>query len=234
MDNRSTIFGYSPLLSSMLENLIDASIQSYSYADRFWHQTAPSSGPAPGPRAGAIGGTDQTLSLRDPNPPNFQNTMYVFGGLPGPASTAPDPFSDAWTLTMDGALSANNLATTASWTRVDWPSTLPGTTGAGSTVLPNKQIVTYGGCKSTATSGGVYNASCAQQDSLILNVGVKTNTSGSLCPTPRFAPNVVPNYNSADQSFAAQVFLLFGSFDSDRWNDSSALRKGEVVCLLYL
>jgi hypothetical protein len=203
--------------------------QSYDFKDNFWVQTIPSSSNNPSKRWIGAGGTDAVRFLRNPPQANFPNTLYVFGGA---AKDSADALSDAWELTIEGTLSPNVVGSsggvTASWKALGWSPSLPQKIGLSSAVLPGGTLVVFGGCN--ATAGTNANASCASQDTYILDPSTRsTSPPPSFCPAPRLSGSLIPNYNGFSSAYATQAFLLFGAFDHNLWDDSNGYQKGEVV-----
>jgi len=104
---------------------------------------------------------------------------------------------------------------------------LPEKIDQGGGVLSEK-IVLSGGCNGTSLSGD----SCAVQETYVINAG---STSGATdmtalkCPAPRLSPTVIPNGNQFSTTFASQMLLLLGTFNTTVWDDGGGLKHGEVV-----
>ena len=131
---------------------------------------------------------------------------------------------------MSGTLSSNMPnSTSGSWSAMSL-NTLPGRVGEAGTVV-FQQIIVAGGCNSSASISAL-NATCANQDSFIINVPGQTAINLIACPAPRVAPVLVPNLNPFSSAFGSQVFMMVGTFNTSLWQDSDGLAKGEVVrCL---
>lgn len=224
----STIFGSVSLAAhTTSDNILS---QSFDYQQTFWIQTSPSTKSNPSPRWSVAGGTDTDLSVRNPTPANFSNTLYAFGGTDGVST---EPLTDVWELAIAGTLAANVAtnpgAVTANWNKISFSSGLPNKVGESSVVLPGGTIAVFGGCNATDSNNN-FNSSCAGQDGFIINSNSQSILSPSFCPAPRFQGSLAQNYNGKSSSFASQVFLLFGTFDHSEWDDGGGSVKGEVVC----
>lgn len=115
-----------------------------------------------------------------------------------------------------------------SWQRVSGVKDLPSKTGQASTVA-GSTVVAYGGCNSTSTD----DPSCAGQDGYSISTsGAPSSFSLTTCPAPRIGASLVPNLNTASDTFTSQVFMIQGLFDEGAWDDSGGLERGEVVCTL--
>ena len=196
-------------------------LKEYDYNNQFWSRVVLSPG-GPSPRWGAAGGIDiRTPPVQDPVVPGPNNTFYLAGGFDGSTLNS---FSDIWMLELSGTLSSNMPNTaTGSWVNISFGS-LPSSMGQASTIL-HQHLVIAGGCADPSPS----THSCAQPVSHILDLAQKTQISPSFCPAPRLGAVLIPNVNAFSSSFASQVFLLLGTFDSSRWQDDDGLAKGEVV-----
>lgn len=98
----------------------------------------------------------------------------------------------------------------------------------GGTMIEN-QLVAVGGCPSAVPDQTILESSCAVQDANIIDTSTGNVKSLAACLTPRIDPAVVPNRNTASDSFSSQAFVLFGTFNSSLWDDGGGLAKGEVV-----
>lgn len=181
----------------------------------------------PSARWGASGGIDiRTPPNQDLVIPGPNNTFYITGGFDG---TSVNSLSDVWRLNISGTLSSNlpdNVS--GSWNHLsigNLPSRLE---QAGAMI--SSHIIATGGCDSSA-SLTLVNATCAKQDSFVIEVQHQTAIFPGFCPTPRVGATLVPNLNGFSTAFASQIFLLLGSFNSSLWDDSDGLAQGEVVSL---
>ncbi|KAH8118402.1 hypothetical protein DFH11DRAFT_1567220 [Phellopilus nigrolimitatus] len=198
----------------------------YDYVNQFWTELTISPG-GPGARYSASGGIDATSSpVSDVTVPGPNNTFYLAGGYDGQTVS---PLSDVWKFEVAGVLSPNLAAnnTFGSWTKIDFPDDLPTRVRQGGTVMPSARVIAADGCNSTESSDNL----CAQQDSHVLNINTSTDISPGGCPAPRVGPVMVPNYNAFSESFASQVFMLLGTFNSTLWDDGNGLSQGEVDVL---
>ncbi|KAF8631955.1 hypothetical protein AX15_002116 [Amanita polypyramis BW_CC] len=197
-------------------------VWEYDFNNQFWSQVSiPSGGPSP--RWGASGGIDiRVTSTQDPRLASPNNTFYLAGGLSGPSG---DSLSDVWRFNITGTLSPNFAESSGSWDHLTIGS-LPVAVGQGGTVTYS-QVVVVGGCNSTSGSP----ISCAQQASYVITTNSKSLISPQPCPPPRYGPAVVPNLNSYSSSFAHQVFVLSGLYNTSLWNVGGATNSGEIDVL---
>lgn len=179
----------------------------------------------PSPRWGASGGIDTRVApVPDSVVPGPNNTFYLAGGYDG---TTVSPLSDVWRLKIAGTLSSNLPdSVVGSWDRISIGN-LPGRVDQAGTVL-SQQIISSGGCTSTESLYAM-NASCATQDSYIVDVQRQLAMSPGFCPTPRIGSVMIPNLNAFSSAFGSQAFLLLGITNTTLWNDSNGLTQGEVV-----
>ncbi|KAJ7180070.1 hypothetical protein C8R43DRAFT_1181384 [Mycena crocata] len=199
-------------------------VWEYDFNNQFWSEVNISPG-GPSARWGSSGGIDTRIpAVSDPVLPGPNNTFWLWGGSNGKSS-----FSDLYRLNMSGTLSSNlPNDSVGTWERLPFGS-LPGKSGQGGGVLSEK-IVLSGGCNGTTASED----SCAVQDTYVINAGGSTNPTSMAalnCPAPRLSPTVVPNGNKFSTSFASQMLLLLGDFNSTLWNDDQGLEHGEVAIL---
>ncbi|KAG0709621.1 hypothetical protein DFH29DRAFT_841147 [Suillus ampliporus] len=193
-------------------------VWEFDFINKFWSKVnvATSNPPA---RWGATGGRDVTVS---PNPSTTGNTFYMSGGTDG---TNMYPLSDVWELTITGALSSN-LVNDLNGT---WSQTV-GNTGysvnQASTVVQTS-LISVSGCNTTNHS----NNSCAEGNLYIVETGSSMPVYPPSCPAPRYGGVLVPNLSPFSSSYATQMFLLLGTFNSSLWNDQGGLQKGEVAVL---
>ena len=148
------------------------------------------------------------------------NTFYLAGGVSGSHA---NPLSDVWRFNISGTLSSNLLTSYGSWDRLTIAS-LPAQDGQGGTVAYD-QIVAVGGCNSTSDAS----PSCAQQVSYVITVGSNTAIAPQPCPPPRYRPALIPNMNSFSSSFANQVFVVSGLYNTSLWDDGGTSNQGEIV-----
>ena len=201
--------------------------QEYDINQQFWSQVQVSPG-GPSARWGASGGIDiRTPANQDPIVPGPNNTFYLAGGFDG---TTTSPLSDVWRLNVSGILSSN-LPTDVrgSWEHLGIPD-LPGRVDQAGTVV-GQQVIAVGGCDSSS-SPTTSNTSCARQDAFVINTVSLSELSPGPCAAPRIGSVLVPNMNGISKSFASQLFLLLGAFNSSLWQDSNGLAEGEVVSTL--
>ncbi|KAF8913884.1 hypothetical protein CPB84DRAFT_1669330 [Gymnopilus junonius] len=201
-------------------------IWEYGFNPQFWTQVQVSPG-GPSARWGASGGIDiRTPANQDPVVPGPNNTFYLAGGSDGKNIS---PLSDVWRLNVSGILSSN-LPTNVqgSWEHLALQN-LPGRVDQAGAVV-GQQVVAMGGCVS-ASSLTTENTTCARQDAFVINTVSFSEISPGPCPAPRVGSVLVPNMNGFSQSFASQLFLLLGDFNSSLWQDSNGLAKGEVAIL---
>ncbi|KJA24664.1 hypothetical protein HYPSUDRAFT_38750 [Hypholoma sublateritium FD-334 SS-4] len=209
-----------------LNNEALSDVWEYDFNNQFWSPVGLSPG-GPSARWGASGGIDTRVpSISDPIVPGPNNTFFLAGGFDG---TSVDPLSDIWSLSLSGTLSSNMPnSTNGSWSAVSL-SALPGRVGEAGTVV-FQQIIAAGGCDSGATISAL-NATCANQDSFIINVQSRNAINLIACPAPRVAPVLVPNLNPFSAAFASQVLMVLGTFNTSLWQDSDGLVEGEVAIL---
>ncbi|KAF8639944.1 hypothetical protein AX17_001194 [Amanita inopinata Kibby_2008] len=198
-------------------------VWEYDFINQFWSQVMISSNP-PSPRWGAVGGIDIRASpIQDPTLSSPNNTFYLAGGFNG---SHPSPLSDVWRFNISGTLSSNMPDTSVgSWDRVTI-GTLPSRVAQGGTVVFN-QVVASGGCGSPPYD----NISCAQQDSFVISVDHNSHIAPGPCPAPRYSSTLVPNLNTFSSSFASQVFVLSGLFNTSEWDDGGGSNNGEIAIL---
>ncbi len=91
--------------------------------------------------------------------------------------------------------------------------------------VAHNQIISAGGCNSTLNPS----PSCAQQISYVETVGSSSVIAPQPCPPPRYRPALVPNMNSFSSSFANQVFVVSGLYNTSLWNDGGTINEGEIV-----
>ncbi|KAG1820199.1 uncharacterized protein BJ212DRAFT_1007998 [Suillus subaureus] len=195
-------------------------VWEFDFLNQFWSQVTVTTNSPPA-RWGASGGRDDTVA---PNATTTSNTFYMSGGTDG---TNMYPLSDVWDFTISGTLSSN-LAT--NYTNGAWSQQTVGSTGysvnQASTVVQTS-LISVSGCNTTDNS----NDSCAEGNSYVLEVGSNMEINPPSCPAPRYGGSLVPNLNSFSSSYANQVFLVLGTFNSSLWDDQGGLQKGEVAVL---
>ncbi|KAH9918207.1 uncharacterized protein BXZ73DRAFT_92267 [Epithele typhae] len=197
-----------------------ADIWEFDYTNKFW-AAVNVAGNGPSSRWGGVGGIDPRV-VDDA----LNNTLYMAGGASG--STIFD-ISEVWQLDVSGTLSSNiPKGVEASWKKVSVGTTVPGRVSMGGTVI-GQQIVAVGGCTSASSVDAITSASCAVQDSQIIDATTGQVKNPHPCISARVDPVVVPNMNTASSSFSQQAFVLLGTFNSGRWDDGGGLTKGEVV-----
>ncbi|KIP07035.1 hypothetical protein PHLGIDRAFT_71712, partial [Phlebiopsis gigantea 11061_1 CR5-6] len=200
-------------------------VWEFDYNNQFWSQVEVSGGPSA--RWGAAGGNDPRTSF---NSAALSNSFYLAGGF---ASDSTASLSDVWRLDITGTLSANVQSLKGVWTQLHLTNTSLPTIGGSATGVIDQSatqaIVASGGCAKASGS----TAACAEGDSFVLTVGSSdnTNTAPGSCPAPRTGATLALNMNTASTSFASQVFLLLGTFNSSQWQDGGGLDKGEVDVL---
>lgn len=196
--------------------------QEFDYINQFWSQVNLSSG-APPPRWSASGGRDYR-TVADAASAN--TTFYMSGGTDGHSMF---PIDQVWQLEITGTLSSN-LATNdtfGSWSSQTVGSTSGSAVNQASAVL-GTSIVSVSGCNTTADSSNT----CAQSTSYIVNAGPSpSEITPPPCPAARYGGALVFNPSAASSSFASQVFLILGTFDSAYWDDQGGLRRGEISIL---
>ncbi|KAG6919442.1 hypothetical protein DXG01_006325 [Tephrocybe rancida] len=182
-----------------------------------------SSGPLP--RWEASGGIDlATPPIQDPVVPGPNNTFYLAGGYDG---IRPSPFSDIWRLNISGTLSSNlPNDSIGSWDHLTIGN-LPSKFSESGTVVGHQVIMT-GGCTSNVLP---QSGTCAEQETYVIDTQRQSETSSSVCPAPRTNPVLVRNSNGLTSTFASQVYLLLGTLDHTKWDDSNGLENGEVAIL---
>jgi len=195
--------------------------QEYDFSSQFWAPVALSPD-GPSGRWGAAGGNDNRVTHLPTA--GLNNSFYLAGGQ---SKDSISPLSDMWRLNVSGTLSPNNpRLVSGSWESVSVP-TLPSVQGPAGTVI-SQQIISSGGCKATTPANN--NNSCAVGDSFIISPSPQTYyINPSPCPAPRYEGVMVANLNGASSNFNSQAFLLFGTFDSDMWDDAGGLSRGEIV-----
>ncbi|KAK2466201.1 hypothetical protein APHAL10511_001843 [Amanita phalloides] len=197
-------------------------VWEYDFINQFWSQVSVSSS-IPSPRWGASGGIDVRVSpVQDPRLASPNNTFYLAGGTSGSHA---DPLSDVWRFNISGTLSSNLPASLGSWDHFTI-SNLPTQVGQGGTVAYD-QIVSVGGCNSTSNAS----PSCAQQSSYVLTVDSDSFIAPQPCPPPRYRPAIVSNLNAYSSSFANQVFVISGLYNTSLWDDGGDFKNGEIDVL---
>ncbi|KAG1755705.1 hypothetical protein EDB19DRAFT_1924969 [Suillus lakei] len=185
-------------------------VWEFDFINEFWSEVnVTTSGPPA--RWGASGGRDDTVP---PNATTTSNTFYMSGGTDG---TNMYPLSDVWDFTISGALSSNlaNNYTNGAWMSTRLPQSFRPTSSPVS------------GCNTTNNS----NESCAEGNSYVLEVESNMEINPPSCPAPRYGGSLAPNLNTFSSSYANQVFLVLGTFNSSLWDDQGGLQKGEVAVL---
>ena len=200
----------------------DPSPQEFDFTSQFWSKVQVSGGPSA--RWGAAGGSDPRTAF---DPSSLANSFYVAGGFTADNTAS---LSDLWQLDITGTLSSNlPNKTTGTWTQLHLQNTsLPSIGGSGNAVILDQAlqyVVAVGGCGSASQS----TAACAQGPAYVIDVSDKTDVSAASCPAPRTGASLALNRNSFTSSFASQLFLLLGTFDSSQWQDDNGLQQGEVV-----
>ncbi|KAF7301663.1 hypothetical protein MIND_00731800 [Mycena indigotica] len=192
----------------------------FDFTNGFWSEIHITPGHGPAARWGASGGIDtRVAAVSDPVLPGPNNTFWYWGG-----SDPSHSFSELWRLNVSGTLSSNlpdNVV--ASWEQIHLPA-LPLITGQGGSVL-KEQVVTMGGCNATSSP----DENCAIQATYLINGGSSTDAIALNCPAPRLTPVVIPNGNTFSASFASQMFVMLGTFNSSLWDDGAGLKHGEVA-----
>jgi hypothetical protein len=195
-------------------------VWEFDFINEFWSEVTVTTSSPPA-RWGASGGRDDTVP---PNATTTSNTFYMSGGTDG---TNMYPLSDVWDFTISGTLSSN-LATNNTYGA--WSQTTVGSTGysvnQASTVVQTT-LISVSGCNTTDNS----NESCAEGSSYVLEVGSNMEIDPPSCPAPRYGGSLAPNLNPFSSSYANQVFLVLGTFNSSLWDDQGGLQKGEVAVL---
>lgn len=201
-------------------------VWEYDFNNQFWSEVNMSPG-GPSARWGASGGIDiRTPPNQDPVVPGPNNTFYIAGGFDG---TSVNSLSDVWRLNISGTLSSNlPNSVSGSWNHLSIGN-LPSRLEQAGTVI-SSQIIATGGCDSSSSLTAV-NATCAKQDSFVIEVQRQAAIFPGSCPAPRVGATLVPNLNGFSTAFASQTFLLLGNFDSSLWEDSDGLAQGEVAIL---
>ncbi|KAG1892464.1 hypothetical protein F4604DRAFT_1888314 [Suillus subluteus] len=196
-------------------------VWEFDFINQFWSEVTVTTTSNPPPRWGASGGRDDTVP---PNITTTSNTFYMSGGTDG---TNMYPLSDVWELTVSGTLSSN-LATNN--TNGAWSQQSIGSAGysvnQASTVVQTN-LISVSGCNTTDDT----NESCAEGNSYVLEAESSMEISPPSCPAPRYGGSLAPNYNPFSSSYANQVFLVLGTFNSSLWDDQGGLQKGEVAVL---
>ena len=203
---------------SSTSNQYSSLSQEFDYEQQFWSEIAMS----PGSLAlcGASGGAD--ASAPDPQNTDLNTTFYVAGG---PNNQTPNVYD----INISGVESSNNIGSLfGSFLQVPFPQ-LSSINRQASTVMPGGNIVYYGGCNGTSSQG----LDCASQAGSTLDISSNRAINANICPAPRVGASLVPNLNTFASTYATQAFLLLGLFDQNAWNDSNALKQGEVVCFNF-
>ena len=196
--------------------------QEFDYINQFWSQVTVSPG-APPPRWSASGGRDYRTPA---DVPSTNTTFYMSGGTDGHSMF---PIDEVWQFKISGALSSN-LATNdtfGSWSNQTIGNT-PGSSVNQASAVLGTTVVSVSGCNSTADSSNT----CAESNFYIVNTGSPSSETSLLsCPAPRYGGALVFNPSTASSSFASQVFLILGTFNSSYWDDQGGLQRGEVAVL---
>lgn len=196
--------------------------QEYDYTNQFWSQIILSSG-APPPRWSASGGRD----YRTPADAASANTsFYMSGGTDGHSMF---PVDEVWRLEISGTLSSNLAEndTFGSWSSQTIGNISGSAVNQASAVL-GTSIVSVSGCNTTTDPSNT----CAGSNSYVVNAGPSpSEISPPPCPAARYGGALVFNPSGASSSFASQVFLILGTFDSSYWDDQGGLRRGEISIL---
>ncbi|KAG2367392.1 hypothetical protein BDR07DRAFT_1351366 [Suillus spraguei] len=195
-------------------------VWEFDFINQFWSNVTVTTSLPPA-RWGASGGRDDTVA---PNATTTSNTFYMSGGTDG---TNMYPLSDVWDFTISGTLSSNlaNNYTNGAWSN-QTISSAGYSVNQASTVVQTS-LISVSGCNTTSNS----NESCAEGNSYILEVGSNMGISPPSCPAPRYGGSLAPNLNTFSSSYANQVFLVLGTFNSSLWDDQGGLQKGEVAVL---
>lgn len=197
-------------------------IQEYDYVNQFWSPVTVTPGTPP-PRWSASGGRDYRTAA---DITSTNTTFYMSGGTDGSSMF---PLNEVWQFKITGTLSSN-LATNqtfGSWSSQNISGILGSSVNQASAVL-GTSIVSVSGCNTTADSSDI----CAESNSYVVNAGLSpSEIAPPPCPAPRYGGALVFNPSVASSSFASQVFLILGTFNSSYWDDQGGLRHGEVAVL---
>ena len=139
------------------------------------------------------------------------------------------PIDEVWQLEITGTLSSNLATnyTSGTWSAQNVSDT-PGSSVNQASAVLGTSVVSISGCNTTADSSDA----CAESNSYVINAGPSlSETTPPLCPAPRYGGALVFNPSTASSSFATQVFLILGTFNSSYWNDQGGLQHGEVAVL---
>lgn len=197
-------------------------LQEYDYLNQFWSQVTVSPG-APSPRWSASGGRDYRTPA---DSASANTTFYMSGGTDGHSMF---PVDEVWQLKITGTLSSN-LATNdtfGSWSSQTIGNT-PGSSANQASAVLGTSVVSIGGCNTTDDSSNT----CAESNSYVVNAGSSpSEITPPACPAPRYGGALVFNPSGTSSSFASQVFLILGTFNSSYWDDQGGLQRGEVAVL---
>ena len=197
-------------------------LQEYDYLNQFWSQVTVSPG-APPPRWSASGGRDYRTPA---DSASANTTFYMSGGTDGLSMF---PVDEVWQFKITGTLSSNLAAndTFGSWSSQTIGNTPASSVNQASAVL-GTSIVSISGCNTTADSSNT----CAESNSYVVNAGSSpSEISPPACPAPRYGGALIFNPSGTSSSFASQVFLILGTFNSTYWDDQGGLGRGEVAVL---
>ncbi|KAJ7068262.1 hypothetical protein C8F01DRAFT_978175 [Mycena amicta] len=196
-------------------------VYEYDFNNEFWSPVHLSPG-GPSARWGASGGIDTRVApVSDPVLPGPNNTFWYWGG-----SDATSFSEQLWRLNISGTLSSNLPdSAVGSWEQLPLDPLSP-LVGQGGGVL-GQQIVATGGCNDTL----VPDENCAVQTTYVINGASSPQAVALNCPAPRLSPVVVPNGNKFSNSFASQMIMLLGTFNSSLWDDGVSLKHGEVAIM---
>ncbi|KAF8450702.1 hypothetical protein L210DRAFT_3521072 [Boletus edulis BED1] len=196
-------------------------VWEFDYINQFWSRVTVTP-PVPLPRWSASGGRDYRTA---PDSTSTNNTFYMSGGTNGQSTF---PINQVWQLKVSGTLSSNLAAnnTFGSWSNQTLGN-VPGSSVNQASAVLGTSIVSISGCNTTADSSDL----CADSNSYVVNAGSSSEITPPPCPVPRYGGALVFNPSSASSSFASQVFLILGTFNSSYWDDQGGLRRGEVAVL---
>ncbi|KAG2156049.1 hypothetical protein DEU56DRAFT_845972 [Suillus clintonianus] len=197
-------------------------VWEFDFINQFWSEVSVTTSGPPA-RWGASGGRDDTVP---PNSSTTSNTFYLSGGTDG---TNMYPLSDVWDFTISGTLSSNlaNNYTNGAWSHQTVGTAGPGYSVNQASTVVQTNLISVSGCNTTNDS----NDSCAQGLSYVLEVGSDMAFLPPSCPVPRYGGSLAPNMNPFSSSYANQVFLVLGTFNSSLWDDQGGLQKGEVAVM---
>ena len=198
------------------------SFQEFDYVNQFWSQVTLTS-ESPPPRWSASGGRDYRTA---PDSASTNTTFYMSGGTDGHSTF---PINEVWEFKISGTLSSNLAvnSTFGSWSNQTIGNTPGSSVNQASTVLGNT-VVSISGCNTTTDSSNI----CVEPNSYVVNAGSSpSEVTPPLCPAPRYGGALVFNPSPASPSFASQVFLILGTFNSSYWDDQGGLQHGEVAVL---